>query len=387
MWFASTIEGSPPRGRGRQGVVRERARTPQGAHPRAGGDGEAATQSPVGWIGLTPARAGTALPARAGVGVTASRLGSPPRGRGRLAIQLKRPASSEGSPPRGRGRLSVEDLVSRRPGLTPARAGTAQEGKPCRHLATGWAHPRAGGDGVMCIDRASSRPIGSPPRGRGRPTAHRSGSGSPPRGRGRSSGGLAPHPRSGGSPPRGRGRTGATPRGGATDLGGSPPRGRGRPSSWPRSMRSKRAHPRAGGDGLAISDCPEEARGSPPRGRGRTNRRRRRGPPRGRGRAHPRGGARAGGATPARAGTACGPGSAGTGLTPARAGTDRCVARDRILAPAGLTPARAGTTADVVAAPLERGAHPRAGGDGDAGATAATRTGSPPRGRGRLQAW
>ncbi len=175
---------------------------------------------------------------------------------------------------------------------------------------------------------------------------------------------------------------------------GSPPRGRGRSADQCRRDGRHGAHPRAGGDGLR-----QTARSRLPL------------------RAHPRAGgdgalelaSRVGrrGLTPARAGTVE-PGSGTHGEregSPPR-GRGRWFRSSSVTGHVGLTPARAGTVAPRATQPVDRGAHPRAGGDGSTSrrrnhavrrahpraggdgrrlilATIRSPTGSPPRGRGR----
>ena len=192
--------GSPPRGRGRRdcgpmtpvriGLTPARAGTASRstrvtfrgrAHPRAGGDGiQQGTQgiaivgSPPrgrgrrGWKAahgprprLTPARAGTACRCPG----TRGRRRAHPRAGGDGARRPQDPRHRQGSPPRGRGRRRRPRNPRERTGLTPARAGTAW--MPCSTWSTGWAHPRAGGDGAMAKGQITAKE-GSPPRGRGR---------------------------------------------------------------------------------------------------------------------------------------------------------------------------------------------------------------------------
>ena len=197
---STTGPGSPPRGRGRQGVVsgafRERGLTPawagtahqasgrgstSGAHPRVGGDGgqvSIGSAVPMGspprgrgrqplivlhdkGRGLTPAWAGTAKSRDrlAPWGWAHPRVGGDGWLGGFAAVDLG------GSPPRGRGRLRMSPRCRRRSGLTPAWAGTATEivgPDPYDR-----AHPRVGGDGSRDTCDGSEQP-GSPPRGRGR---------------------------------------------------------------------------------------------------------------------------------------------------------------------------------------------------------------------------
>jgi len=213
--------GSPPRGRGR--LRRRRSRAPTSwAHPRVGGDGLMLGLSILGYegspprgrgrradragqrgeLGLTPAWAGTAWCSR-----LRSTFGrAHPRVGGDGWSFISQAALELGSPPRGRGRLAVGGGRDRRPGLTPAWAGTAAE--------------------LMLENRALS---GSPPRGRGRHDRVRVWL-------------------------RGRGLTPAWA-------------GTARSSSAP--TPGKRAHPRVGGDGQNGSWISSASSGSPPRGRGR----------------------------------------------------------------------------------------------------------------------
>ncbi len=245
----------------------------RGAHPRAGGDGQVRCRLAQQVGGLTPARAGTDWLTKAQDRAGGVR-GLHPRASGADA--------RAGAAPEGGGR---------RIGLTPARAGTA----PPRTTSTRrpWAHPRAGGAGL--VDRRPSfrytlgltparagdgharvRWRGSPPRGRGRTItcmdgAHPRAGGD---GQGRAGGGLTPA-RAGTAEERPRPASGLTPARAGTDR-------RARLGRW---ATGAGAHPRAGGDGRGSQDAkcswahPARAgtagggtrrgRGSPPRGRGR----------------------------------------------------------------------------------------------------------------------
>ncbi len=111
------------------------------AHPRRRGDGSWPPTSRPRTAGLTPAGAGTAMGGRHATG---------------------RPS---GSPPQARGRQ--ERCVSEREqaGLTPADAGTARQ--RASHPHASGAHPRrrGDGDGVTIKFRMAE---GSPPQARGR---------------------------------------------------------------------------------------------------------------------------------------------------------------------------------------------------------------------------
>ncbi len=253
-----------------------------------------------------------------------------------------------GSPPRGRGRLAVGDLLRAGGGLTPARAGTAPSHGSAYPPAG--AHPRAGGDGRRGL--ADGRSLGgSPPRGRGRPariphpgpnrglTPARAGTAdliqavhriyrAHPRAGGDGGNDLRPLQAQQGSPPRGRGRhCSSLPLDGETGL--TPARA-GTASLMSRRYVSVGAHPRAGGDGKVKSAVQGLNPGSPPRGRG------------------------------------------------------RLVDMDMVPPRNGLTPARAGTARELYNRYQAYRAHPRAGGDGvDALTRPHPGEGSPPRGRGR----
>ncbi len=233
--------GSPPRGRGR-------LRTATASCP----DG-----------GLTPAWAGTAHHRpHNGRG-----RGAHPRVGGDGPTAEDRAKVEKGSPPRGRGRHAIEPPPGGVEGLTPAWAGTAgQAGGPGQAC---WAHPRVGGDGAA-LPWADSYKQGSPPRGRGRQGGWR----------------------------QGHGWTGLTPAWAGTAfrsasrsrLGGAHPRvggdggapwlcrwfGSGLTPAWAGTAHVVRehllpdgAHPRVGGDGGIVLYRDKLPKGSPPRGRGR----------------------------------------------------------------------------------------------------------------------
>ena len=253
--------GSPPRGRGRQvaiGVV------------------------PVG-VGLTPAWAGTAKPSP----IAPSDGRAHPRVGGDGRTKSPENPTLEGSPPRGRGRRFGIEWQRPGDGLTPAWAGTA-----CRQSAVrspGGAHPRVGGDGLLDGLKVGAQ-TGSPPRGRGRlpecplrlpragltpawaGTARRLATRQQrlrahPRVGGDGAESLSFSPVDVGSPPRGRGRP---TRSGLRDLGpGLTPAWAGTARLIAAAALNAGAHPRVGGDGTVRSCSASGAGGSPPRGRGR----------------------------------------------------------------------------------------------------------------------
>ena len=114
-----TEEGSPPRGRGRQGAPDLRV--------------------PV--VGITPAWAGKALIAA----LRALVLWDHPRVGGEGLLSTHNDGDAVGSPPRGRGRLPGKCLLEVADGITPAWAGKAS---PIFTVTnTAWDHPRVGGEG------------------------------------------------------------------------------------------------------------------------------------------------------------------------------------------------------------------------------------------------
>ena len=340
--------GSPPRARGRRFRGRLGAGTTgltpacagtsrrgqddwqrfQGSPPRARGRRLVAHQ-PLACVGLTPACAGTSWRLRRSGGrrrahprvrgdvatramMTIPIGGSPPRARGRRAVELAElrgegltPAcagtspvtssgcsTARGSPPRARGRPASRSLQGPSFGLTPACAGTSRRGVG-RVLAVG-AHPRVRGD-VRRRWRPMPSARGSPPRARGRHSElrcevmHR---GLTPACAGTSGLGVGgafrarAHPRvrgdvqrgrlgrlcSQGSPPRARGRR--QPRARDRDDGGLTPACAGTSRAPRLAWRGCWAHPRVRGDVNNTTTLANAAGGSPPRARGRRGLRR-----------------------------------------------------------------------------------------------------------------
>ena len=131
-----------------------------GSPPRVRGKG-AAAHVRRGDEGITPARAGKSrAPTRAG-----RTTRDHPRACGEKALSVSLLHPKQGSPPRVRGKV---DALQRRqlfPGITPARAGKRQNHAACGSAARD--HPRACGE-KRPADRQCARHEGSPPRVRGK---------------------------------------------------------------------------------------------------------------------------------------------------------------------------------------------------------------------------
>ena len=115
---------------------------------------------------ITPARAGKTL---IGYGQCCTRQDHP-RACGENTSAWIHGNSSDGSPPRVRGKPAVElrELAAVR--ITPARAGKTRR-LPVASRRN-WDHPRACGENAMQQDE-QTRYVGSPPRVRGKPPARR----------------------------------------------------------------------------------------------------------------------------------------------------------------------------------------------------------------------
>ncbi len=133
------------------------------AHPRAGGDGWTADDGVESWSGSSPR--GRGRPTRRYI--PSSGMRAHPRAGGDGRITGAHAIGDYGSSPRGRGRPPGVPRAARDRRLIPARAGTAWP--PWSRPWCGSAHPRAGGDGFRPPTRTGA-PDGSSPRGRGRPT-------------------------------------------------------------------------------------------------------------------------------------------------------------------------------------------------------------------------
>ena len=253
--------GSPPRGRGKGVLI----------FPRRAA------------VGITPAWAGKRR--RAGGGTPARQ--DHPRVGGEKKMYRTAGACFSGSPPRGRGKVAVDHFLHSAAGITPAWAGKSRSYS--RETPQGWDHPRVGGE---------KRPVRD---------AHIKAEGSPPRGRGKDIDqgevclqvGITPawagkrisrssrrrwwrdHPRVGGeklfgtvsgesltgSPPRGRGK--ARHRPGEVVDHGITPAWAGKSHEWRLGASTTRDHPRVGGEKPWPSLAEMTRLGSPPRGRGK----------------------------------------------------------------------------------------------------------------------
>ena len=198
--IASHTGGSSPRGRGKRGpdhrIICQR--------------------------GLIPARAGKTRDH----GTRHDQRAAHPRAGGENNSGPTRRSARMGSSPRGRGKLTLTDTLTKLPGLIPARAGKTALSPPMGWNST--AHPRAGGENST-VERLSLSYSGSSPRGRGK------------RARivGRSAGVRL-------IPARAGKTTTSTP-----------------------SRPTLRAHPRAGGENQRWGCRGRLRRGSSPRGRGK----------------------------------------------------------------------------------------------------------------------
>ena len=145
---AQWAEGSPPRGRGKEGIVLAR------------GPAE----------GITPAWAGKRLHQLQAVFPAWDH----PRVGGEKSMRSTKTAPSSGSPPRGRGKVYPRLSSKSKKGITPAWAGKSCP--PCGHIRGGRDHPRVGGE-KPTVARHFSWGMGSPPRGRGKGHGHLQGHG------------------------------------------------------------------------------------------------------------------------------------------------------------------------------------------------------------------
>ncbi len=148
-----------PRVRGEQGERAVLARSNWGSPPRARGADSASSASTC-HCGITPACAGSRPPPDRG----APPRSDHPRVRGEQGAILFNLVRAAGSPPRARGAGGSCRRCARRPGITPACAGSRVV-SPTRSTSR-WDHPRVRGEQSVC-GSAWSRSGGSPPRARG----------------------------------------------------------------------------------------------------------------------------------------------------------------------------------------------------------------------------
>ena len=172
--------GSPPRGRGKDGLRPDRWPR-QGITPAQAGKRTSQSCGPRGY-GDHPRTGGEKS---FSVGMRSRSPGSPPRGRGKGGILAgrvrpkritpawagKSPAGKNadkkllGSPPRGRGKGVRSGVHRCCRWITPAQAGKSH---PCRCGSAGVRdHPRTGGEKMLLLPLVDTR-TGSPPRGRGK---------------------------------------------------------------------------------------------------------------------------------------------------------------------------------------------------------------------------
>ena len=294
--------GSPPRGRGkvpRWGYTLYRHRD----HPRVGGEKLEKLVKGALLIGSPPRRRGKEV-ADEGIGgiiritpAWAGKRSQPvppstprvdhPRVGGEKSKMHSFSTCWTGSPPRGRGK-GLQDRLARQPqGITPAWAGKRESLSRCSSFT--WDHPRVGGE-KKAFRPATGRPLGSPPRGRGKVSSVSMCTRSPgitPAWAGKRSccasrsRSLKDHPRVGGE------KLTSLPK--IQPALGSPPRGRGKGPTGQRPLLETRItpawagkrqrpaigcispwdHPRVGGEKRLHEASFCRVRGSPPRGRGK----------------------------------------------------------------------------------------------------------------------
>ena len=138
-FLSRAAQGSPPRGRGKAG------------HGVEGGQ----------HLGITPAWAGK----RSSLDGKMFKIWDHPRVGGEKSISCWKRSMPVGSPPRGRGKVAYIGNKNGLDGITPAWAG--KRSPAGRHGPHDWDHPRVGGEKgfALPLRRAGG---GSPPRGRGK---------------------------------------------------------------------------------------------------------------------------------------------------------------------------------------------------------------------------
>ena len=203
----STDTGSPPRRRGKDIPIQLEGTapgiTPAWAgkrysdsagrnctrdHPRMGGEKLSGTVHKIRRLGSPPHGRGKVITAESmtsGSRITPAWAGKSkiprlprqrhrdhPRMGGEKAVAAAVEPAPKGSPPHGRGKADFRCCCSRAEGITPAWAG--KSGKSDRRCCSEEDHPRMGGEKVRLPGAPGAR-LGSPPHGRGKVEAARSG--------------------------------------------------------------------------------------------------------------------------------------------------------------------------------------------------------------------
>ena len=233
--------------------------------------------------GITPAWAGKSCV----LGLCFELFKDHPRVGGEKAGRAPRVQQQPGSPPRGRGKARRFSKSFSSARITPAWAGKRESLSRCSSFT--WDHPRVGGE-KKAFRPATGRPLGSPPRGRGKVLVNGGAAmfaGITPAWAGKRLQHTVGNP-TGQDHPRVGGEkisfflTGCSPR-------GSPPRGRGKAEeadaelielgitpAWagksltiPKLTTRSWDHPRVGGEKPLTRSLARMIIGSPPRGRGK----------------------------------------------------------------------------------------------------------------------
>ena len=234
---------------------------------------------------ITPAWAGKSVAGSVRVGVA----GDHPRVGGEKCPLVSRFVFGWGSPPRGRGKVPVELPQLPPSRITPAWAGKRKSTETTKSDKKD--HPRVGGEKHLHLPLAIPTP-GSPPRGRGKDrehVQHEAAEGITPAWAGKRPSQalliahLKDHPRVGGeklrkilsasltqgSPPRGRGKVSDQRR--QRGETGITPAWAGKRSTWSCRPAHTRDHPRVGGEKFRVVLQVAREQGSPPRGRGKAS--------------------------------------------------------------------------------------------------------------------
>ena len=131
-----------------------------GSPPRGRGKGRLYVHA-VNGTGITPAWAGKS----GRYGRTTARRKDHPRVGGEKRTGKWSGWDEQGSPPRGRGKVAMLAACSASSGITPAWAG--KRAYTTADLLTTQDHPRVGGEKWFLMN-LSRKELGSPPRGRGK---------------------------------------------------------------------------------------------------------------------------------------------------------------------------------------------------------------------------